>query len=682
MRGVSSRARVSRRGSLPKFLADLDPNIYFSNNYVVLDFEVDTSHGDHGNPVHPDNQLLLACWRYGSGHPDRLSGRRRSDNYSRWGSEFDQSDLVDAVSKADFIVAHNAKYELGWLRRCGMDLRKLFPFDTQIGEYVLLGNLAAGDEVMRKLSTSLDMACRRRDLPIKDPVVDAMIKNGVNPSSIPRTWLEGRCRQDVETTEQVFLSQRAQLKATNRLPVLYTRCLLTPLLAAIEPEGMALDGDKVRDEYERLTRSLAELNQQMHSLTNGINWRSGKQVAEYLYDVLKFDELRKWDGSPKRTKPSKRFPQGQRLTDKKSLAKLEAKTEDQRRFIELRQKIGKVNAALTKNIQFFKGIVEEYNGVFFGEFNQTNTATHRLSSSGIAMQFAMFKNKTGKKLLKKKVQFQNMPREFKSLLKAKRLGYLMADYDGSQLEFRVAAFLGQDAQAMLDIADKNWDAHVTSGAAMAQMSYDELFAKYKAGDKAAIEIRQQAKPETFKPLYGGEKGTPAQERWYEAFKERYEGIAEAQKRWAAEVRKHKRLITDWGMRYYWTYAKVDNSGRLNVKTAVYNYPVQALATAEIIPIALVYFWHGLAAKGFEDRCFIVNTVHDSVACEIDPAVIEEVGALAKKSFTLDVYAYLERVYGLKFNVPLGIGMKVGTHWGLGDESSFNIWPDGREERVK
>lgn len=670
------------KNQLPKFLADLDPNIYFSDNYVVLDFEVDTSHGDHGNPVHPDNHLLIACWRYGPGHPDRLAGRSDDSTYARWGSEFDQANLVDAISKADFIVAHTAKYELGWLRRCGMDLRKLFPFDTQIAEYVLLGNLAAGDEVMKKRSTSLDMVCRRRGLQIKDPVVDVMIKGGVNPSLIPQVWLEGRCRQDVETTEEVFLSQRDQLAQTKRLSVLYTRCLLTPLLAAIEPEGMALDGDKVRVEYERLTRELAELNQQMHAITGGINWRSPKQVAEYLYDVLKFDELRKWDGSPKRTKPSQKHPEGQRLTDKKSLVKLTAKTEAQRSFIELRQKIGKVNAALTKTIQFFKGVVEEYDGVFYGEFNQTNTATHRLSSSGIAMQFTLFKNKSGKRLLKKKMQFQNMAREFKKLLKAKRPGFLMADFDGSQLEFRVAAFLGQDAQAMIDIADKNWDAHVTSGAAMAQVPYDELFAKYKADDKVAVEIRQQAKPETFKPLYGGEMGTPAQMRWYQEFKRRYEGIAKVQEKWAAEVRKHKRLITDWGLRYYWTYAKADHNGRLNVKTAVYNYPVQALATAEIIPIALVYFWHGLANGGLDNRCFLVNTVHDSVACEIHPDVVDEVGALAKKSFTRDVYNYLEKVYGLKFNVPLGIGMKIGTHWGLGDESSFNIWPDGREERVK
>lgn len=661
---------------LPKFLADLDPNIYFSGNYVVLDFEVDTSHGDFGNPVHPDNALLLACWRTG---PEHANGARTR---CVWGSEYEHDELLKDIASADFIVAHNAKYELGWLRRMGADLRKIFPFDTSLAEYVLLGNLAAKDDNGRALSTSLDMACRRRGLPNKDPVVDLMIGYQINPSRIPARWLEGRCSQDVETTEAVFLSQREQLRKTNRLAVLYTRCLLTPVLADIEPEGMALDPEEVRKEYEKLVRELADLNQKMHAMTSGLNWRSPKQVAEYLYEVLKFDELRKWDGSPKRTKPSKRHPEGQRLTDKKSLVKLVATTDAQRDFIDLRQKIGKVNAALTKNIEFFKGVVEEFGGVFYGEFNQVNTATHRLSSSGIGMQFTLFKDKSGKRLLKKKVQFQNMPRAYKRLLRAKRPGYLMADYDGSQLEFRVAAFLGQDAQAMEDIADKNWDAHVTSGAAMVGMSYDELYKLYKAGDKDAGEIRQNAKPETFKPLYGGEKGTPAQERWYKEFRVRYPEIAAVQESWASEVSVDKRLITPWGLRYYWPFARVDRSGRLNVKTSVYNYPVQALATAEIIPIALVYFWHGLYSRNLADRCFLVNTVHDSVACEIAPDVVAETEELAKESFTVRVYEYLDRVYGLKFNVPLGIGVKVGTHWGVGDEKAFNIWPDGREERVK
>jgi hypothetical protein len=62
---------------------------------------------------------------------------------STWGGEFEQGGLLDLIAQADFLVAHNAKYELHWLKRCGQDLRKLFVFDTKIAEYVLLGNLAS-----------------------------------------------------------------------------------------------------------------------------------------------------------------------------------------------------------------------------------------------------------------------------------------------------------------------------------------------------------------------------------------------------------------------------------------------------------------------------------------------------------------------------------------------------------
>lgn len=669
--------------SLPEFLRRLDPGIYFSNNYVVLDFEVDTSHGDYGNPVHPDNQLLLASYRLGPDHPASPKQVTRA----KWGSEFEQQELISLINHADFIVAQNAKYELGWLRRAGLDLRSVLPFDTMLAEYVLLGNLAAGDDTMAGRDLDLDTLCRRRGLPIKDPVVDILIKHGINPVRIPRPWLEGRCRQDVETTEAVFLSQRDALAKTGRLPVLYTRCLLTPVLADVEPEGMALDPDAVTKEYNAYVEEFDTLSRQMETMTGGINWRSTKQVAEYVYDTLKFDELRKPNGEPRRNKPSKLHPQGSRLTDKKTLEKLRATTQGQKDFIALRQRLGKVNAALTKALEFFMGVVAEHGGIFYGEFNQANTATHRLSSSGIEMQFEMFKTTNGKKLKKMKAQFQNMPRVFKKLFRAKRTTddgrpFVMFDPDGSQIEFRVAAFLGQDEQAMKDIADKDWDAHVTSASEMEQVPYEKLYALYRAGDAKAAKQRQDAKPETFKPLYGGEKGTPKQERWYRAFRKRYPGIAAAQERWASEVARTKRLITPWGLRYYWPYAKINQWGSLNVKTAVYNYPVQALATAEIIPIAIVYLWHRLAERGLEDRVFIVNTVHDSVPCEVHPDVVDDMKALVKQCFTMDVYGYLHKVYGLKFNVPLGVGIKAGTHWGEGKEEAYNVWPDGREERAK
>jgi DNA polymerase I-like protein with 3'-5' exonuclease and polymerase domains len=672
---------------LPRFLQELDPSIYLGDNYVVLDFEVDTSHGDHGNPVHADNALLLGCWKTGKDHPDGASRR------CAWGNEFEQAALLRSIGKADFIVAHASKYELGWLIRAGIDPRTVLVWDTKLAEYVLLGNLAVGDKEagIPPRALDLDTVCRRRGLPVKDPVVDTMIKDQINPVLIPRPWLEGRCAQDVDTTEQVFLSQREQLRKTSRLGVAYTRNLLTPALAAMEQEGMALDPVEVPKAYEEYSEKFARLSADMSAMTGGINWRSSKQVAPYLYDVLKFEEIKDARGQPRRNKGAKTHnkdgsPVEKRKTDQKTVDALKAKTPEQKAFVKLRKELGKVSAALTKNLNFFMGVIREYGGVFYGEFNQTNTATHRLSASGIEMLFQTFLDADGKPKWMK-AQFQNMDRKFKKLFKAKRVTddgrpWLVFEPDGSQLEFRVAAFLGQDRQAMEDIANKDWDAHVTSGAAMSQRPYEELYKLYKAGDVKATEIRQQAKTETFKPLYGGEFGTPAQMRWYEEFKRRYKDIADVQKDWAAKVAQDKRLITQWGMRYYWPRAKMDGNGRVNVKTQVFNYPVQALATAEIIPVALVYFWHRLREAGMEDKAYLVNTVHDSLVVEVHPDYLEKVKEIAMKAFTTDVYQYLSKVYGIEFNVPLGIGMKAGLNWGTGAESAFNIWPDGRKEQVK
>jgi DNA polymerase-1 len=361
------------------------------------------------------------------------------------------------IETADFIVAHNAKYEIGWLLRCGANLRQLFAFDTKLAEYVLLGNRGAHDKAtkMRPLSTSLDMACRRRGLAIKDPAVDIMIKRGINPVCIPRPWLQGRCAQDVDTTEQVFLDQRKRLQETNRLAVLYTRCLLTPVLVDIEREGQKVDKARVTVAFDEATAELAKLEAQMAAMTGGINWRSAKQIGDFIYDVLKFDELRKPNGEPKRTKECKR------RTDQKTVDALKATNKAQHEFLDLRKKIGKVNALLSKSLEFFMGVVNEHDGVFYSELNQTSTATHRLSSTGIPLLLQTILDAKGKPA-RKSAQAQNTPRKLKKLFRAKREGWLMADPDGSQLEFRVAGELGHDEQAIADIEDPDWDAHVTS----------------------------------------------------------------------------------------------------------------------------------------------------------------------------------------------------------------------------
>lgn len=639
-----SKSKKHQRNEIPSFVAVPDPARYLGDRYVVIDFETIVKDGLYGSAVDSRNSLALCCWG------------NSSDGYSScWGTEYYQQGLIEAIKNADFVVAHNAKYELGWLKRIGADLSRILVFDTKIAEYVLLGNLAAGDadSGVKRVSTSLNDCCARRGYLVKDPIVDLWMKHGISVEDMPKAWVEDRCIQDVKTTEQLFLDQRQQLQRTARLGVVYTRCLLTPVLAAIEAEGMHLDENRVTASFSEHSERLAGLERTFAEITGGINFRSTKQVAGFLYDTLGFRELTKRGGEPIRGKS------GARLVGAKVLARLRPETEDQRRFLEIKGAIGKVSAALSKNLNYFKEVCSgESNGIFHAEFNQTVTATHRLSSTGI-------KTPGGHSC-----QLTNIPRAFKGLFSSRRSGWLVAEADGSQLEFRVAAFLGNDRQARSDISDPEWDAHCVTAAAMVQKPYEEVYAAYKAGASWAVSARQAAKSETFKPLYGGSKGTPAQERWYAEFKQRYPDLAKRQEDWVYEVMATKRLITPWGLRYYFPHARMSDSGYCNVGSAVYNYPIQALATAEIIPIAITYFWHRVRGEGLDSFIIPVNTVHDSLVCEIHPEHADDFRRLARLAFGSDVHSYLHAVYGMDFDVPLGTGVKIGTHWGEGHEEKY------------
>ncbi len=170
-------------------------------------------------------------------------------------------------------------------------------------------------------------------------------------------------------------------------------------------------------------------------------------------------------------------------------------------------------------------------------------------------------------------------------------------------------------------------------------------------------------------------------RWYEEFKRRYPDLAQKQLGWVYEVLEHKYLTTPWGMRYYWPNIRMSSSGYINNASAIYNYPIQALATAEIIPIAITYFWHMVRAEGLDEVIIPINTVHDSLVCEIHPGNVQDFRRIATAAFGPRVLEYLRTVYGMDFDVPLGTGIKIGEHWGEGIEERYECL-NGHIERVK
>lgn len=627
----------SPRAKIPEFVTNADPDIYFSENYVVLDFEIDTSHGDYGHPVHPDNQMLLASWKVGP------RGKLRS----LWDGEYGMGPVVRAIESADFLVAQNAKYELGWLKRCGLDLSQVLVFDTRIAEYVLGGNLTSAIG----LSTSLQDNCLRRGWKQKDPVVDNLLKAEINPVRIPRAWLQGRCEQDVKDTERLFIDQRDRLARQDQLKILYTRCLLTPVLAEVEFNGMQLDPERVYEECEKVSSDLIKAENELLEMAS-INWNSNKQVGEFVYGELGFSEKKNSKGEPLRTAG------GKPKTDGDTLSTLKAKNAEQRRFLDAYKRRNEAASSLSKSLDFFKVACDVQGGLFHAEFNQCVTATHRLSSSGIAVEG-------------KKAQFQNLANMYKRLFRARNEGWWFTEWDGSGLEFRGSGLISQDEKILEDINNPDFDPHTRTASVINQVPEEEV----------TKDQRKSAKAHTFKPLFGGQSGTKDEKRYYASFNERYSGLVAKQTEWLYTALGDRKLRLPWGMTFYFPYIEMDRGGYIKDRTKVFNYPIQSVSTAEIIPLAVTYFYHLVKAAGLDDKILLVNTIHDSVLCEVHPDYLDEYKEMAKAVWHY-VYWYFENVYGFPLQgIPLGTEISWGTHWSEGQEEAWNIYQDGRIEKA-
>lgn len=610
----------NKRPELPAHLLSPNPEIYLSENFLTLDFETD------GFPVDPKAKLVLTGYK-----------KNKGQFQSIWGDVYDLAPLFSALDSVDFLVCQNAKFELQWLIRAGYPIERLVIFDTLLAEYCILGNRFG----RKDLSSLGEKYCGKR----KKGLVGALFSGGVVSSAIPRKWLIEYNQQDVELTESIFLRQREILVESHLLPCFFTRCLTTIPLADVELRGIALDHDRVKEKLEEVSLQLHEATRKLEGIAGGINWNSTKQIRELLYGKLGFAELLDFRGNLSKTEG------GASRTDEAAIHALRATTEEQSSFKSAFLDYRKLNLA-HGNLSKLQECVNEDSGILFASFNQAVTQTHRLSSSGSKYKF----------------QFQNIDRTFKRLFRARRKDWSVGEADGRQLEFRVAIHLGQDKQGLKDVRE-GFDVHKNTASVLNRVPLD----------KVTSEQRYDAKPRTFKPLYGGNSGTKDERRYYDAFRERYKETFNTQKGWCREVLEKGQLRIQSGLIFYWPDTKQSRSGYITNTPSIFNYPVQSLATADIIPISLVYLWNLVKSEGLSS--FIVNTVHDSIVAEIAPGEEEKFKELCREAFTSKVFEYLTQVYGIHFICPLGVETKLGSHWGQGEkgEDKFDLDPEGMPE---
>lgn len=169
-------------------------DIYLRNDYVVLDAEFDT-------PAQSGKLVLAVTYT-----PTECEGATSCTGLYRvftptpvgWYS------LWDSVRSGSFLVAHNAKAELGVLDALGFPTSELVIWDTMVGEWVLMGGL----EVKGKMS--LEDTAVRYGAGIKHKWTARMFEDH-KASDIPEYALREHCIDDVAITHSIFLKQREEI---------------------------------------------------------------------------------------------------------------------------------------------------------------------------------------------------------------------------------------------------------------------------------------------------------------------------------------------------------------------------------------------------------------------------------------------------------------------------------------
>nr|AIW56782.1 DNA polymerase I [uncultured virus] len=657
----------------------------------------------HLDPMEPDNTLVMV-------------GTLSEDGADQNIITFDHSEcsptvngrqkLQDILDKTTALVCHNVAHDIMWLWESGFKYTGDV-YDTMLMEYVLQRG--------QKEPLSLAACAERYELDTKkQDTLHEYFKKGYSVRDIPHAELSEYLSADLHATRQLFIKLRDRY-SYNDAPLVNTMLLTNKLavtLAKIYQRGFAVDMDaleKVRLEFQQEKEQIvAEIEDQVRQLMGDrpINLNSPEQLSWVIYsrapkdkknwpelftqymddadykstvrsnsDVLYKQKAHqcstcggtgqvrkiKNDGTPfARTNKCTacnasgflftntpaiaglRFnaPKADWVsangfgTSKDNLVYLEGIAnakgrDDAAQFLKRVRRLSAVDTYLSSFVEGIRSHVKS-DGKLHVRLLQHRTSTGRLSGADPNMQ--------------------NMPRggtfPVKRVFISRWEGGKILEADMAQLEFRVAAFLSQDMTAINEVIN-GFDVHSYTAKVIT--------------DAGQPTTRQAAKEHTFAPLYGasGFGRTPAESAYYQQFSKKYSGIAKWHEQLATEALKSGKIRTPSGREFAFPDVQRRRYGGVTFFTQIKNYPVQSFATADIVPIALMYIDKLLEANRL--KSCIVNTVHDSIVIDVHPDEEYKVLQVIQTANT-NMIKMINKKWQIDFNIPLLLEAKIGPNW--------------------
>ena len=508
-------------------------------------------------------------------------------------------------------IGQNLKYDLEVLRNYHVELKGQL-WDTMIAHYLIQPELHHNMDYMAEVY-----------LHYKTIHIDELIgPKGKNQRSMrdltPTLVYEYAC-EDADITLQLKNKLEQELKQHDCERLFYDiEMPLMPVLAEMEMNGVCLDTASLAETSKQFTSRMNEIEQRIYELAGEqFNIASPKQVGEILFDKLKIVE------KAKKTKT------GQYVTSEEVLQQLKNKHEIVADILEhrgLKKLIGTYIDALPK-------LINPRTGHIHTSFNQTITATGRLSSSDPNLQNIPIRGEDGKEIRK---AFIPEP------------GCLFFSADYSQIELRVMAHLSQDPQ-MIEVFREGKDLHAATAANIYKKPIEEV----------TRDERTKSKRANFGIIYGitvfglaerldipRDEAKMLIDGYFDTFPQVHDYMEKSK-----EIARQQGYVTTlFGRRRYLPDINSANGTvRGFAERNAINAPIQGTA-ADIIKVAMIHIFQRFKAEGIKSK--MILQVHDELNFSVYPDEKEKVERIVLE----------EMQNAFHMSVPLVADSGFGDNW--------------------
>ena len=508
-------------------------------------------------------------------------------------------------------VGQNIKYDLLVLENYGVTLKGKM-FDTMIAHYVLQPELRHGMDYLAEIYLKYDT--------IKiEELIGPKGKNQKNMRDLPPNEVYKYACEDADVTLKLKNVLEGEL-AENGVKDLFEEIEmpLVPVLAYMERNGVRIDTEALKETSRHFTARMNQIEEEVHQLAGtNFNIASPKQVGEILFDKLKIVEK------------AKKTKSGQYVTSEEVLESLKGKHEIVSKILEHRG----LKKLLGTYIDALPQLINPKTGRIHTSFNQTVTATGRLSSSNPNLQNIPVRNEDGKEIRK-------------AFIPDDGCEFFSADY--SQIELRIMAHLSEDPH-MIEAFNEEQDIH----AATAAKIYKEPL------EGVTREQRSKAKTANFGIIYGISVFGLAErlnvdrkeaKALIDGYFETYPHVREYMDKSIRSAREKGYIETIFKRKRYLPDINSHNAVvRGYAERNAINAPIQGSA-ADIIKVAMVRIYQRFMKEGIRSK--MILQVHDELNFSVLPEEKEKVKQI--------VISEMESAYKMK--VPLRADCGWGKNW--------------------